>query len=162
MLRGRRVRTTSSLITSILEAAGKRVWLVGNIGVPALGVLSQVQPDDIVVYELSKFPALGPREVTTHRSGTLYRTEHLDVHRSMDEYVEAKAQITRHQTEDDLLVYYANNQYTERIAGTSKARKVAYPSADAAYVHMYDEMFCYGSNALCSIHELRIQGSTTR
>lgn len=150
--------TTSSLITSILEAAGKRVWLVGNIGVPALGVLSQIQPDDIVVYELSSFQ-LWDLEKSPHTAVVLFiEQEHLDVHRSMDEYVEAKAQITRHQTEDDLLVYYANNQYTEQIASTSKARKVAYPSADAAYVHMYDEMFCYGSNALCSIHELRIPG----
>lgn len=151
--------TTSSLIASILEAAGKKVWLVGNIGVPALGVLSQVQPEDVVVYELSSFQ-LWDLEKSPHVAVVLHiEADHLDVHRSMDEYVEAKGQITRWQTEDDILVYNANNTYAERIAATSQAQKIPYPSASAAYVHMYDEMFCYGEyNALCSIHELRIPG----
>ena len=41
--------TTASFIASILEAAGKKVWLVGNIGLPALDVLDQIPPDDIMV-----------------------------------------------------------------------------------------------------------------
>jgi len=151
--------TTSSLITSILEAAGKKVWLVGNIGIPALSVLSQVQPDDIVVYELSSFQ-LWDIEKSPRVAVVLHiEADHLDVHRDMDEYVEAKAQITRWQTEEDLLVYNANNTYVEQIAAASNAQKIPYPSASAAYVHMYDEMFCYGEyTPLCSIHELRIPG----
>lgn len=151
--------TTSSLIASILEAAGRKVWLVGNIGVPALSVLSQVQPDDIVVYELSSFQLWDLQRSPQVAVVLFIEHEHLDVHRNMDEYVAAKANITLHQTEDDLLIYNANNQYAERIASLSKARKVPYPSSGAAYVHMYDEMFCYGEyNALCSVNELRIPG----
>jgi len=151
--------TTSSLIASILEAAGKKVWLVGNIGIPALSILSQIQPDDIVVYELSSFQ-LWDIEKSPQVAVVLFiEQEHLDVHRDMEEYVAAKANITAHQSGDDLLVYSANNQYAEHIAALSEAQKVPYPSSQGAYVHMYDDMFCYGEyNAICSVNELRIPG----
>lgn len=151
--------TTSSLIASILEAAGKKVWLVGNIGVPALSVLPEVTADDIVVYELSSFQ-LWDLEKSPHIAVVLYiEQEHLDVHEDMNDYVNAKAQIARFQTEDDLVIYNANNEHAEYIASLSKARKVPYPSSGAAYVYMYDEMFCYGEyNPICSVHELRIPG----
>lgn len=148
--------TTSSLIASILEAAGKKVWLVGNIGVPALSVLSEVQPDDIVVYELSSFQ-LWDLQASPHIAVVLYiEQEHLDVHRDMAEYVEAKAQITRWQTADDWLVYNAANRYATDIAGTSKAQQVAYPSQKRA--HLRDDWFYYGDLRLCLASELRIKG----
>jgi UDP-N-acetylmuramoylalanine--D-glutamate ligase len=47
--------TTASFIASMLEAAGRKVWLIGNIGKPALDILEEIQPEDVVVYELSSF-----------------------------------------------------------------------------------------------------------
>ena len=47
--------TTSSLIASIFEAAGKKVWLVGNIGTSAIEALERIGSEDIVVFELSSF-----------------------------------------------------------------------------------------------------------
>lgn len=150
--------TTSSLIASTLEAAGKKVWLVGNIGVPALSILDQVQPGDIVVYELSSFQ-LWDLEKSPHTAVVLFiEQDHLDVHQDMSEYVEAKAQIARWQTDNDILVYDIQNEYAQRIAAGSRAQKVAYPSNEAAHVREHDEMFCYGEEVLCSVHELRIPG----
>jgi UDP-N-acetylmuramoylalanine--D-glutamate ligase len=148
--------TTSSLIAAVLEAAGKKVWLVGNIGIPALRVLDQIQPTDIVVYELSSFQ-LWDAQKSPHVAIVLYiEQEHLDVHRSMEEYVEAKAQITRHQTADDLLIFNAENTHARHIADSSVARKVGYPSEEHAYVR--DAAFYYGDQYICDTDVLRIPG----
>lgn len=148
--------TVSSYIASILEAAGKKVWLVGNIGLPAISVLAEVQPEDIVVYELSSFQ-LWDIEKSPQTAVVLYiEQEHLDVHNDMDEYISAKAQITRYQTSDDLLIFNANNQYASKIAESSKALKVGYPSEQTA--HVRDGYFYNGDKALCSVDVLKTKG----
>lgn len=149
--------TTSSLVASILSAAGKKVWLVGNIGLASLDVLDQIQPDDVVVYELSSFQLWDLQRSPQTAVVLFIEQEHLDVHSSMEEYVEAKAQITRHQTQDDTLIYNVENEYASWIAKSSVAQKVGYPSNETA--HVKDEFFYYDETLLCSIDELRIPGA---
>ncbi len=149
--------TTSSLIASILETSGKKVWLVGNIGTPALSVLPQVQPEDIVVYELSSFQ-LWDLEKDPHVAVVLFiEQEHLDVHQSMEEYVQAKARIAWRQTENDVLVYNAENTYAQQIADGSVAQKIAFPHQSTA--HIKDNAFYYGDQQICSTDELRVKGA---
>lgn len=148
--------TTSSFIASILEAAGKKVWLVGNIGTPSLAILDQIQLDDIVVYELSSFQ-LWDLEKSPHVGVALMiEADHLDVHADMAEYVQAKAHIGLHQSVNDILVYHAENTYTQQIADQSAAVKVAYPSSQSA--HIRDGFFWYGTLQLCSTDGVRLPG----
>jgi UDP-N-acetylmuramoylalanine--D-glutamate ligase len=148
--------TTASLVASILKKAGRKVWLVGNIGISALSVLDEIQPDDIVVYELSSFQ-LWDIQKSPHTAVVLFiEQEHLDVHESMEEYVQAKANITRFQNTDDTVVFNAHNEYATGIAGQSSAQKVAYPSSETA--HVDGDWFYYGQQKIAPVTSLTIAG----
>ncbi|MBR3230445.1 UDP-N-acetylmuramoyl-L-alanine--D-glutamate ligase [Candidatus Saccharibacteria bacterium] len=119
--------TTCSFIKSILDSLGENAYLVGNIGTPALDILDQLNPDSVVVYEMSSFQ-LWDLQKSPHIAviGQL-EPDHLNVHKDYADYLNAKANITRYQTETDYLIYYSKNPETTNIADTSKAQKVPYP-----------------------------------
>lgn len=148
--------TTSSLIASILNAAGKKVWLVGNIGEPSLNMLPQITQNDIVVYELSSFQ-LWDIERSPQTAVVLFiEQEHLDVHVDMTEYVAAKGNIGRFQSPDDLMIYDTENHYARAIANLSPAILIGYPSTQTA--HVKDGFFWNGEQKLCSVERLSIKG----
>lgn len=119
--------TTCSFIKALLDAGGEDAYLVGNIGAPAIEVLDNLKPTSVVVYEMSSFQ-LWDLKTPPHIAviGQI-EPDHLNVHKDYDDYLAAKAHITKRQTPDDFLVYYQNNPETVKIAETSKAQKIAYP-----------------------------------
>lgn len=152
--------TTCSLIKSILDGGGKRAWLVGNIGVGAFDVLDRIEPDDIVVYELSSFQ-LWDIDVSPHVAVVLgIEPEHLDVHENIDDYIGAKANITKHQKPEDTVVYLQGNEYSEQIAKLSPGKAIAYPNDEAG--HLREGKFYYGEQELCSAAALRLPGIHNR
>ncbi|MCR5699955.1 MAG: UDP-N-acetylmuramoyl-L-alanine--D-glutamate ligase [Candidatus Saccharibacteria bacterium] len=119
--------TTCSFIKALLDAENRDAYLVGNIGTPAIEVLDQLTPESIVVYEMSSFQ-LWDLKKSPHVAviGQL-EPDHLNVHKDYQDYLDAKANITKYQTEQDYLIYYAKNPETTRIAETSQATKLPYP-----------------------------------
>ncbi len=153
--------TTCSLIKAMLDATGKKAWLVGNIGVGALDVLNQINSRDIVIYELSSFQ-LWDSDISPHVAVVLgIESEHLDVHKDFNDYLMAKANIAKYQKPDDVVVSRAGNQYSEYVSKVSPAtNKVAYPDETAA--HIRDGMFYYGENELFSVAALKLAGAHNR
>ena len=136
--------TTSSLIARILEKAGMRVWLVGNIGHPTLEVLDEVRVAAesgercIVVYELSSFQ-LWDLDKSPHIGLVLMiEEEHLDVHGDAEEYIDAKSNIAKHQTVDDVVIYFADNSISTEIASLSPGKKIPYTVDDGEYILVRD------------------------
>ena len=86
--------TTTSLIYAILKHAGYTTYLGGNIGTPLFIKLSEILPDDIVVLELSSFQLM-EMEVSPNISViTNITPNHLNIHSSYEEYIEAKKTIS--------------------------------------------------------------------
>lgn len=105
--------TTTTLIAKMLEAEGKRVFVGGNIGKPLLPEIENITKDDFVVVELSSFQLISMRKSPDVAVVTNVAPNHLDVHRDMDEYVEAKKNIIMHQNAFSRTVLNRDNEITE-------------------------------------------------
>lgn len=119
--------TTCSFIRALLAAMGEDVCLVGNIGTPAIEVLDDLKPSSVVVYELSSFQLWDVTQSPHVAVIGQLEPDHLNVHRDYAEYLAAKANITKYQTAEDYLVYYAKNSESVKIAEATAAQRVAYP-----------------------------------
>ena len=115
--------TTTTLISELLKASGRKVWLGGNIGTPLLPVCGQMNKDDIAVVELSSFQLMDMTHSPSVAVITNIAPNHLDVHKDMEEYVEAKKAIYRFQQETDCLIVNADNEITAglRNCGTTRS-----------------------------------------
>lgn len=90
--------TTTSLIAEMLSRSGRRVHLGGNIGRALLPIIEEVRPEDIAVVELSSFQLMSMRQSPEIAVVTNVSPNHLDVHGTMEEYIEAKENIFLHQS----------------------------------------------------------------
>ena len=117
--------TTTTLISELLKAAGKTVWLGGNIGTPLLPICDQIAPEDYAVVELSSFQLMDMRRSAHIAVVTNLAPNHLDMHKDMQEYVDAKKNIFLHQSKTDKLIVNADNDITAPFVGGGVTRYFA-------------------------------------
>ncbi len=89
--------TVTTIISEILKNEGFKVHLGGNIGNPLLPKIKSIKKEDIAVVELSSFQLISMRKSPDMAVITNISPNHLDVHKDMDEYTDAKKQIIFHQ-----------------------------------------------------------------
>lgn len=108
--------TTTSIIAELLKAQGKTVHLGGNIGRPLLPEIESIQPGDRAVVELSSFQLISMGESPDVAVVTNLSPNHLDVHKDMQEYIDAKKNIFLHQNAFSRTVLNAGNEITASFA----------------------------------------------
>lgn len=89
--------TTTTIISEILKAQGYTVHLGGNIGRPLLPDIEIIKPEDVAVVELSSFQLISMRKSPDIAVVTNLAPNHLDIHKDMQEYIDAKKNIVLHQ-----------------------------------------------------------------
>ena len=120
--------TTSTLIYEILKEAGYNVYLGGNIGAPLFTKLNDILPEDIIVLELSSFQLMNMTVSPDIAVITNITPNHLNLHSSYEEYIEAKKNIFRSQDENGILVLNYDNEITRECKQDANG-KVAYFSS---------------------------------
>jgi len=108
--------TTTTVISRLLEKAGRRVYTGGNIGTPLLDKADGMRPDDICVLELSSFQLMTLRRSPRVAVVTNVAPNHLDIHKDMAEYVAAKKNIFANRPQPEAVVLNADNEITAGFA----------------------------------------------
>ena len=148
--------TTTTLVSEMLKAAGKTVWLGGNIGTPLLPLVREMKPDDFAVVELSSFQLMDMSRSPERAIVTNLAPNHLDVHKDMEEYVESKKNIFRYQDAQGLLVLNADNAITSAFKGNGDTR--FFSRQGKAYVCLEGDTICRGGEKVLDVQDILIPG----
>ena len=108
--------TTTTVISEFLKAQGKTVHLGGNIGKPLLPEIEKIDKDDFAVVELSSFQLISMRESPDVAVVTNLAPNHLDIHKDMQEYIDAKKNIVLHQNAFSRSVLNLDNNISDSFS----------------------------------------------
>lgn len=116
--------TTTSLIAAMLQEAGRTVHLGGNIGRALLPILGEVAPEDAAVVELSSFQLISMRQSPQVAVVTNVTPNHLDHHKDMQEYIDAKRNILLYQDAGCRAVLGYENEISRAMQADCKGQQV--------------------------------------
>ncbi len=116
--------TTTNLIYQILKEKGYNCYLGGNIGIPLFTKVSEMLPEDMIVLELSSFQLMD-MQISPHISViTNISPNHLDIHKSYEEYIESKKNIFKYQTSNDILILNYDNEITRKLKSEANGKVI--------------------------------------
>ena len=144
--------TTTTLISKMFEAAGRKVFLGGNIGAALLPQLADVTPDAVAVVELSSFQLISMRRSPKVAVVTNVTPNHLDHHKDMQEYIDAKRNILLWQTPPCRAVLGYENDVSRSMQSDCKGEQVwftrLHETDNGAFLRESDDTLCYAENGV--------------
>lgn len=157
--------TSTTLISEFLKAEGKRVHLGGNIGKALLPLVETMAETDVAVVELSSFQLISMRKSPDVAVITNISPNHLDVHGTMAEYIDAKCNLIRHQNAFSRTVLNYDNEETMKLSDMVRGKSVNFSLSSEVETGSFlrkDGVLCYKEKSIITeiIHkdEIRIPG----
>lgn len=152
--------TTTTIISELLKAEGYKTWVGGNIGTPLFAEIEKIKDQDKVVLELSSFQLMTMDCPVDIAIVTNITPNHLDMHKGMEEYVEAKKNIFKYQDNNGILIINDENDITSKLDKEAKGKVYKFSSlkieGEDAY---YNDGALYVENKLvCEKENIIIKG----
>ncbi len=157
--------TTTTLISEMLKTAGRKVHLGGNLGTPLLPVIAQIEKTDIAVVELSSFQLISMRKSPKVAVVTNVTPNHLDHHKDMQEYIDAKRNILLYQQTPCKAVLGYENEISRGMQSDCKGEQIWFTRKNVTDKGAFlrdDGMLCMAQNGkVCEImhkDEIKLRG----
>ena len=156
------VMLTQQILDHYLAKSGHHSYAVGNIGMPISEVAPKVSKDDILVVEISSFQLLGVTDIDPKAAAIvdIYHNVHLDYHKTFENYVNAKLNVTRTQTAADyFLANFDQNDILAQEKKASPAKMLTFSevSPQADYYIGKDYLY-HGKDAMMKIADIKLPG----
>ena len=152
--------TTTTIIYNILKKEGYKTWVGGNIGIPLFANIEEITKDDKVVLELSSFQLMTMTVSTDVAIVTNLSPNHLDIHKDIEEYINAKKNIYKYQRVGDLLILNKDNALTYELRKEAKGGIMYFSTneklEEGAY-YQNDTLFIMDKE-VCKLEEMKIKG----
>lgn len=157
--------TSTTLISEFLKTEGRRVHLGGNIGKALLPIVETIADTDVAVVELSSFQLISMRKSPDVAVVTNISPNHLDVHGTMEEYIDAKCNLIRHQNAFSRTVLNFDNEETMKLSPLVRGKLVNFSLTKEVETGAFlrkDGMLCYKENGkiteIINKDEIKIPG----
>jgi len=158
--------TTTALVGEIFKSAGRETFVVGNIGNAAAGAAGKTSEDSWLITEASSFQLETTKDFKPYVSAILnIAPDHLDRHKNMDNYIEAKAKIFKNQDENDYFVVNYDDKTAYALALTCRAKTVPFSRVSELEFGTFvknGSIACRGTDGelteICSTREVLIPG----
>ena len=156
--------TTTALLGAIMKNFRESTFVVGNIGNPYTSVVRETKDDSVIVAEMSSFQLETIHTFSPKVSAILNITpDHLNRHHTMEAYIEAKEQIAKNQTEEDVCVLNYEDDVTRKFGERVKAQVIYFSSRRRLEKGIYLEdgniIYCRENpEKVCHVDELKLLG----
>lgn len=153
--------TTTALLGEIMKASGRKTYVTGNIGHAMILEVENSRPEDIFVLEVSSFQLESTVFFKPKVSAILNITpDHLNRHKTMENYIEAKCRVFINQDETDFTILNGDDPETAKLEGRPKSKVLMFSRKrevpQGAYIENGNMVIRIGDKKETIIHKDKI------